>query len=160
MNGTSFVLMRAEQVVAKEAGAFAGYGGPVWTLDRRYVAALEGDDYYTAGTQKLVVIDVSSGTIHNLPCLGCTSIVGVGGSQLVAITDKPGASRTMLRFDLASPAPPVEVTMQLPQSTRAWLVAGMVNQVLVASTTGADSDDKLFTMSLIRNSSHHAADLR
>src|SRR5262249_60924037 len=63
LTSDSFIAMRGTQVVAKASGQFNYDTTPVWSLDGRYVAALDSTDE----SPKVAVIDAKTQTSRHIP---------------------------------------------------------------------------------------------
>lgn len=130
------VVMRNDKVIARSPFKYTPkYRGAVWTLDSRYVAFITDDQAAPDDKSKrtLVAIDAANGSIRRLLCPYCTSLAPVGGSTMLISEEDPRSADSfaaMLRADLASAEPPVELQADLPPLTDVSFLAGIAEGVL------------------------------
>jgi hypothetical protein len=116
-----------------------------WTLDGRYVAAIKADpgapDDASAGL--LLVVDAATGSVRQMPCPSCQSAAPAGRSLLLVSQSVPQVGdpfRSMLRFDLSTTRPPVQVPSRLTSLDEAAFLAGSSEVALLLGVRNNDDD--------------------
>jgi hypothetical protein len=163
-----FGLAQGTDVVARPAGDFDGDeawdGGPVWTLDDRFVVAVSDVPGHLEG-QALVVIDAASGSVRTIPCEACQSVAAIGAGKLLVSVDPASASAggnstggggesganklTVLEVDLESSAKPGQLITNLVTDGFSTIrfIASTSDAVLVAaSPQDTNQADQLFLL--------------
>ncbi|MFF1819720.1 hypothetical protein ACFVWG_20640 [Kribbella sp. NPDC058245] len=109
---SDLIVMRETEIVARVAAPYVSqYRGAVWTADGRYVATLVDDvteiERADPAQRELVSVEAATGKVRRLKCPRCTSLVAVGGSEVLASVSRDATRNAQfsggLRADLASP---------------------------------------------------------
>jgi hypothetical protein len=128
------IVMRDATVVSNRPYKPASkYVQPTWTVDHRYLAVVEDvaeGDPPDGELRHITVIDSADGSTHELPCRWCKSLAAIGGSLVLADQETLHAGEgdtsleTVLRVDVASADPPVQLTTKLPTLRYGQFLAG------------------------------------
>jgi hypothetical protein len=162
-------VLRGTQVVARKSLAFDTDtdrdAGPVWSEDGRYVVAIDHTNKNSGlpgntSDHTVAVIDVRNGAVRTIACPGCTTVVALGGSTILASIDPEFSSGEaappvygdpdklpMMEIDLGTSSPAVQLVTDLPTSVGPVdFVAGSAGQVLVAGKSDAVTPQALFLL--------------
>ncbi len=136
----SLVAMLGTRLVGKITGRFSSDASPIWTLDGRYVAVIEGAD----DPQQIAVIDTKTHISRYIPCRDCTGLAAFGGSEIGAISltnqGPAPASYRLLRSNLIDTAPPVSLSTDFPTSWPIMKLRSLVGLPGQALFAGAEPD--------------------
>jgi hypothetical protein len=146
---SDLIVMRETEIVARVAAPYVPqYRGAVWTGDGRYVAVLVDDvseiERADAEQRELVSVEAATGEVRRWKCPRCTSLVSVGGSEILTSVSRAASPTTeldgVLRVDLSS----TELPVALPAAavggtppTQATFVGGAGGQALLMGIDGS-----------------------
>jgi hypothetical protein len=147
---SDLIVMRETEIVARVAAPYVSqYRGAVWTADGRYVATLIDDvteiERADPEQRELVAVEAATGQVRRLKCPRCTSLVGVGASEVLASVSRDatrsGQLGGVLRADLGSPEAPVSLppaTADGTPLTHAMFVGGAAGKALLMAIEGRE----------------------
>ena len=146
LTSDTIAVARGSHVFATSHGLFGSTGGLMTTLDGRYVAAISEQDAVpgsapgsadaneaNGATNRVVSIDIDTGTIATYPCSGCTNIMAAGGSTVVmSVNGQTDEGTSVLILNLAARQMPHPLSTNLvPLASGPNLVAGLPGEVFM-----------------------------